>query len=492
MLLSPDEYAKASVGELLRAAARGQIGLDQRWVRAIVDRGPACAPELLAFIREARPEEVFDLEEDVLAIARELACPEVVPVLIELARRHAEDLPDLLVEAFQAVGAPAVEPLLALRQELTDTRELDMLLAGLGVHDSRILEVLLEQLRQDPAEGALLLGLYRDPASRPALEEALARAADEETRNALREAIETLKSREPPVYADPFGILSRYPETATPEFGVLPEQDLLELLASPLAEWRLGAVRELGSRQVSDAARQRLLQLAQQDPDPAVRGASWRAVARVCEIADYQEALLARLSDPSISLPEARGLLLALAPKAEDPAVRRWVLDFYDRPETRAAALEAMWLSGNRRFVPYLREHLDDPDPEARRQAVIGLGWLGARSELQRLSALFKDPQVRSEALQSYALLAPAESGPSGLRRLLRKIEELAGGLSEGEADIIQQAFGVRFGPVSGLLEAALADDEAQSPQAEPRRKVGRNEPCPCGSGKKYKKCCGA
>ena len=24
------------------------------------------------------------------------------------------------------------------------------------------------------------------------------------------------------------------------------------------------------------------------------------------------------------------------------------------------------------------------------------------------------------------------------------------------------------------------------------RRKVGRNEPCPCGSGRKYKRCCGA
>ncbi|WP_300390609.1 SEC-C metal-binding domain-containing protein [Fusobacterium sp.] len=23
------------------------------------------------------------------------------------------------------------------------------------------------------------------------------------------------------------------------------------------------------------------------------------------------------------------------------------------------------------------------------------------------------------------------------------------------------------------------------------KRKIGRNEPCPCGSGKKYKKCCG-
>lgn len=25
----------------------------------------------------------------------------------------------------------------------------------------------------------------------------------------------------------------------------------------------------------------------------------------------------------------------------------------------------------------------------------------------------------------------------------------------------------------------------------EPKPKIGRNEPCPCGSGKKYKKCCG-
>ncbi|MBP2316482.1 YchJ family protein [Azospirillum soli] len=32
------------------------------------------------------------------------------------------------------------------------------------------------------------------------------------------------------------------------------------------------------------------------------------------------------------------------------------------------------------------------------------------------------------------------------------------------------------------------------NPKGEPRRvvKVGRNEPCPCGSGKKYKTCCGA
>ncbi|MGI6165256.1 MAG: preprotein translocase subunit SecA [Limnochordia bacterium] len=35
--------------------------------------------------------------------------------------------------------------------------------------------------------------------------------------------------------------------------------------------------------------------------------------------------------------------------------------------------------------------------------------------------------------------------------------------------------------------------DEKESAPAQPRRveKIGRNEPCPCGSGKKYKKCCG-
>jgi preprotein translocase subunit SecA len=29
-----------------------------------------------------------------------------------------------------------------------------------------------------------------------------------------------------------------------------------------------------------------------------------------------------------------------------------------------------------------------------------------------------------------------------------------------------------------------------QAPVLKSRAKVGRNDPCPCGSGKKYKKCC--
>ena len=44
-----------------------------------------------------------------------------------------------------------------------------------------------------------------------------------------------------------------------------------------------------------------------------------------------------------------------------------------------------------------------------------------------------------------------------------------------------------------GELEAALESDEEPEPDEpvhNPLRHVGRNDPCPCGSGKKYKKCC--
>lgn len=48
------------------------------------------------------------------------------------------------------------------------------------------------------------------------------------------------------------------------------------------------------------------------------------------------------------------------------------------------------------------------------------------------------------------------------------------------------------------LIEAAAMAQIAESMNAIPKRhsprkvgkKIGRNEPCECGSGKKYKKCC--
>jgi uncharacterized protein len=44
------------------------------------------------------------------------------------------------------------------------------------------------------------------------------------------------------------------------------------------------------------------------------------------------------------------------------------------------------------------------------------------------------------------------------------------------------------------IIAAYWRDPERRLPSQEPVRstKVGRNEPCPCGSGKKFKKCCGS
>ncbi len=52
---------------------------------------------------------------------------------------------------------------------------------------------------------------------------------------------------------------------------------------------------------------------------------------------------------------------------------------------------------------------------------------------------------------------------------------------------------------LAGQAPPADGDGEARRDEARPKlqpirveQRVGRNDPCPCGSGKKYKKCCGA
>lgn len=56
------------------------------------------------------------------------------------------------------------------------------------------------------------------------------------------------------------------------------------------------------------------------------------------------------------------------------------------------------------------------------------------------------------------------------------------------------RAAGWTDGDIAGTVKGAADDYYARKErvaEVEATRKVGRNEPCPCGSGKKYKKCCG-
>jgi uncharacterized protein len=75
--------------------------------------------------------------------------------------------------------------------------------------------------------------------------------------------------------------------------------------------------------------------------------------------------------------------------------------------------------------------------------------------------------------------------------------------LVEQAPDLIPYCIEVIYRRQRGLERVVLTDDpfsgiddllEEERPFPQPVRihKIGRNEPCPCGSGKKYKKCCGA
>lgn len=60
-----------------------------------------------------------------------------------------------------------------------------------------------------------------------------------------------------------------------------------------------------------------------------------------------------------------------------------------------------------------------------------------------------------------------------------------------GAARHVTDAFPVETAPRSAAVQKAPSQLPQSPFPAERHRKIGRNEPCPCGSGKKYKKCCG-
>jgi preprotein translocase subunit SecA len=75
--------------------------------------------------------------------------------------------------------------------------------------------------------------------------------------------------------------------------------------------------------------------------------------------------------------------------------------------------------------------------------------------------------------------------------------QEMEQGLKEDYVTYIYRIENVQLPPeteTQNLSYSGGGEEPDPQPKA-PRRveqKVGRNEPCPCGSGRKYKKCCGS
>jgi preprotein translocase subunit SecA len=66
---------------------------------------------------------------------------------------------------------------------------------------------------------------------------------------------------------------------------------------------------------------------------------------------------------------------------------------------------------------------------------------------------------------------------------------------SQAQAVSVSQAARTTPTPANDALANATTNAAAAEKKPEPIRhsgeRVGRNDPCPCGSGKKYKSCCG-
>ena len=92
------------------------------------------------------------------------------------------------------VRQAALEPLIQLYDELSedDAGEVAFALAAFRIRDDRVLRILLDRLEYDTGDGALCLGLYGDPAARPALEKMLAEVEDEHLKSDISDAMEQL------------------------------------------------------------------------------------------------------------------------------------------------------------------------------------------------------------------------------------------------------------------------------------------------------------
>ncbi len=187
---------------------------------------------------------------------------------------------------------------------------------------------------------------------------------------------------------------------------------------------------------------------------------------------------------------------------------------------TLAAAVE--WVT--RRFDTQLTPEELAGEPLGERLIAVGRAFLRRElTELERIvllqiyDASWKDHLLAMDHLrESVGLRRFAEQDPKIVYKKegFRQFQEMLNGVREKVTDII---FKVRLGgqtevrnvyQVSRMVHSQLtgydhlAQDMAAQQQAAaaPQKvepivrvmpKVGRNDPCPCGSGKKFKKCCG-
>ena len=178
-----------------------------------------------------------------------------------------------------------------------------------------------------------------------------------------------------------------------------------------------------------------------------------------------------------------------------------WAMKFYDMVGAKRSALIA-----GQNVVDMILGALEDPE-KARK-------WM--EKTLLPAAEQAKLPDLTVPLRAQYAIVLAHCGEFSTAAAIFEKLDPYVDSLPpEGQAEIANQRrlfkeLELRGAPTSAQLEQRrkrIARQQAAANKLSRRlsgtslptgstpvraKKVGRNQPCPCGSGKKYKKCCGA
>ncbi|MGZ8286478.1 MAG: UPF0149 family protein [Allosphingosinicella sp.] len=161
---------------------------------------------------------------------------------------------------------------------------------------------------------------------------------------------------------------------------------------------------------------------------------------------------------------------------------------FADLLQDRQAEIAVELLQGGAVFDP-VYEMNDDGEP-AWQIWLLGFGEaLALHREHFEAMIASEDEDFGTAAMGLISLLATLPAFRGALSEEEDQDLSELGDLTADAPDLIPYFVEVLYRRQRGLERVVLTDDFPPPPAVS--SKVGRNDPCPCGSGKKYKKCCG-
>ena len=265
-------------------------------------------------------------------------------------------------------------------------------------------------------------------------------------------------------------LIFEFPE----DFSRTCENRFLSAKTHPSPGFPVASRRSLAARSLSDISVRH-----QCDISPPARGGitSWPKMPETSGI-----TLRAFLEDPSrppetLTYHELQGFLFAVIGE---------LMGLYN--SVNAAVFEnRAALPVDCQFRPQTLANLEDDAPVAQwsRGFLHGHQWLQESWDAYVPDEIDDDYAAMLMTLSFFASkkLAEAYCGEAGGRELTETAKSIRGVFPEALAG---------YAHLGRSIQQVVAEAERGEPRQPQRRKIGRNELCSCGSGRKYKRCCGA